>query len=184
MLRAFFITLLFVSAGFCQLMPKPASSGSDSILLKEKSIPMTVLKEDISFDLNGIKVEINAPAKDLYEEDPSNNSSLIVRIGYGENSFLFMGDALAERVREYMALSPKTCDVVKMPYHGKFMGCFNEMLDMLKPKYAVITSSKEEKEAEETRDLLEKKNVQLYRTRKGGVFMQSNGKDITVFQGA
>ena len=152
--------------------------------IKEKSIPMTVLREDISFDLNGMKVEINAPAKEIYEEDPSNNSSLIVRITYGENEFLFMGDALAERIREYMALQPSPCDVIKMPYHGKFMGCFPELLDMLKPEYAVITSSKEEKEAEETKDLLKLKNIQLYRTRKGGVFMQSNGKDITVFQGA
>ncbi|MBR4341457.1 MAG: MBL fold metallo-hydrolase [Lachnospiraceae bacterium] len=152
--------------------------------VKEKSIPTTVLREDISFDINGIKVEIDAPEREVYEADPSNNSSLIVRITYKDNSFVFMGDAMSDRIREYIATDPKSCDVLKMPYHGKFMGCLSELIDKLKPKYAVITSSKEDKEADETKDLLESANVKLYRTRKGGVHMQSDGKEISVFQGA
>ena len=152
--------------------------------VKEKSIPSTVLREDISFETSGIKVEIDAPDRDIYEEDPSNNSSLIVRITYKDNSFVFMADALSERIREYLAKNPSECDVIKMPYHGNFMGCLSELLDKLKPKYAVITSSKEDKEADETKKLLESDNVQLYRTRKGGIHMQSDGKNITVFQGA
>ena len=151
---------------------------------EEKKIPNTVLRENLTFEENGIKVEVNVPVKDLYEVDPSNNSSLIIRITYGENSFLFMGDAEEERIREYLATTPEPCDVLKVPYHGNYMGCLSELVDAVKPKYAVITSSKEEKEADETKDLLSSKNVDVKRTRKGSVFMQSDGKEIVVSQGA
>ncbi len=150
--------------------------------VKEKNIPTTVLREDLSIDVNGIKIDVNAPAREVYEEDPSNNSSLIIRITYGEKTFLFMGDAMSDRIREYIATNPETCDVLKMPYHGRYMGCLDDMIVKLKPKYAVITSSKQDKEAQETKDLLEKYKVTLYRTRKGSVLMQTDGKEITVFQ--
>jgi hypothetical protein len=35
------------------------------------------------------------------------------------------------------------------------MGCLDEFLDLVQPEYAVITSSKEYKEADETKDLIE-----------------------------
>ncbi len=150
--------------------------------VKEKNIPTTVLREALSIDVNGIKIDVNAPAREVYEEDPSNNSSLIIRITYGEKTFLFMGDAMSDRIREYIATNPETCDVLKMPYHGRYMGCLDDMIVKLMPKYAVITSSKQDKEAQETKDLLEKYKVTLYRTRKGSVLMQTDGKEITVFQ--
>ncbi len=151
---------------------------------ESKKIPNTVLRENLTFEENGIKVEVNVPVKDLYENDPSNNSSLIIRITYGENSFLFMGDAEEDRIREYLSTTPAPCDVLKVPYHGHYMGCLSELVDAVKPKYAVITSSKEEKEADETKDLLSSKKVDVRRTRKGSVFMQSDGKEIMVSQGA
>jgi len=150
----------------------------------EKKIPNTVLREDLTFEENGIKVEVNVPARDIYEEDPSNNSSLIIRISYGENSFLFMGDAEEERIREYLRTNPAPCDVLKMPYHGHYMGCLSELIDAVQPKYAIITSSKEDKESDDTRELLKSKKVDEKRTRKGSVFIQCNGKEFSVSQGA
>jgi len=150
--------------------------------IKEKNVPTQELRENLRFNINDIGIEVNVPAKAMYEVDPSNNSSLIIRITYGENSFLFTGDAQAERLRDFMVLSPPKCDVLKMPYHGNFMGCLPELLDMLDPKYAVITSSKEEKEAEETMKLLEDRDVTVFRTREGGVLIKSDGKEISTFQ--
>ena len=150
--------------------------------VSEKAVPETALKENLSFEVNGIKIDVNVPAREMYDEDLSNNSSLIIRITYGENKFVFMGDALDERIREYLATKPETCDVLKMPHHGSYMVTLSEMITTLKPKYAVITSSKEEKEADSTKELLEKLNVKLYRTRKGSTLMRSDGKKIDIFQ--
>ena len=62
------------------------------------------------------------------------------------------------------------------------MGCLDEFLDLVKPEYAVITSSKEEKEADETKDLIEKRGIKLYRTRKGSVLFESDGKTVKAVQ--
>lgn len=153
--------------------------------VKEKKTPVTALKENKTFEINGITIDVNVPTKEVYEESPSNNSSLIIRVSYGETSFLFTGDAEGIRLREYIATQPEKCNVVKMPYHGnytQFMGCLDEFLDLVKPEYAVITSSKEEKEADETKDLIEKRGIKLYRTRKGSVLFESDGKTVKAVQ--
>ena len=153
--------------------------------VKEKKTPVTALKENKTFEIGGIKIDVNVPAKEVYEEDPSNNSSLIIRVSYGDTSFLFTGDAEGIRLREYIATQPEKCNVVKMPYHGdytSFMGCLDEFLDLVQPEYAVITSSKEYKEADETKDLIEKRGIKLYRTRKGSVLFESDGKDVKAVQ--
>lgn len=153
--------------------------------VKEKKTPVTALKENTSFEAGGIKIDVNVAAKEVYEESPSNNSSLIIRVSYGETSFLFTGDAESIRLKEYIATKPEKCNVVKMPYHGnytKFMGCLDEFLDLVQPEYAVITSSKEEKEADETKELIEKRGIKLFRTRKGSVLFESDGKDVKAVQ--
>ncbi|MBP5533002.1 MAG: MBL fold metallo-hydrolase [Lachnospiraceae bacterium] len=153
--------------------------------VKEKKTPVTALKENTSFEAGGIKIDVNVAAKEVYEESPSNNSSLIIRVSYGDTSFLFTGDAEGIRLREYIATNPEKCNVVKMPYHGKyteFMGCLDEFLDLVQPEYAVITSSKEEKEADETKDLIEKRGIKLFRTRKGSVLFESDGKEVKAVQ--
>ena len=51
--------------------------------VKEKKTPVTALKENKTFDVNGITIDVNVPAKEIYEESPDNNSSLIIRVSYG-----------------------------------------------------------------------------------------------------
>jgi beta-lactamase superfamily II metal-dependent hydrolase len=163
----------------------PKSSGeydNFKAAVNKKKVSASVLREDTSFEIAGISIQVDAPLQDVYDEDPSNNSSLIIRVTYGEKSFLFMGDAMGERIREFNGTDPETCTVIKMPYHGKYLPGLDELLKKTQPKYAVITSSKDEKEAEETNQTLKDHNVQIYKTRKGRVIIETDGKDISVTQ--
>ena len=163
----------------------PRSSGEyDNFrsAVNKKKVSASVLREDTSFEIAGMTIEVDAPLQDVYDDDPSNNSSLIIRIVYGEKSFLFMGDAKGERIKEYNGTDPKECTVIKMPYHGNYVPGLDDLLKKTRPKYAVITSSKDEKEAEETNQTLKDHNVQIYKTRKGRVIIETDGKDISVTQ--
>ncbi|MBR5177870.1 MAG: MBL fold metallo-hydrolase [Lachnospiraceae bacterium] len=163
----------------------PKSSGEyDNFksAVNKKKVPASVLREDSTFEIAGMTIEVDAPLQDVYDDDPSNNSSLIIRIAYGEKSFLFMADAKGERIKEYNGTDPKGCTVIKMPYHGKYVPGLDDLLKKTQPKYAVITSSKDEKEAEETNQTLKDHNVQIYKTRKGRVIIETDGKDISVTQ--
>ncbi len=149
---------------------------------EEKGVPVRMLREDMELELDGIQIEVTVPERMMYEDDPSNNSSLIIRITHGENVFLFTGDIQNTRIQEYVATAPKPCSVLKVPYHGIFQGAEKELFDALKPKYAVITSSKNEKEDKETIKLLENAGVEIYKTRKGSVEMTSDGSSLAVSQ--
>ncbi len=85
MMRAFFIMLLFVSAGFCQLMPKPASSGTDSVLLKEKSVPKVYLDAPES----GKNSALSGATASMDSRQFSNDSTIGTVIGVGAE---FVGD--------------------------------------------------------------------------------------------
>ncbi len=78
-MRAFSIMLLLVSAGFCQLMPKPTSSGSDSILLKEKSIPKVYVDAPDS----GKNSALSGATASMDSRDFSNDSTVGTVIGVG-----------------------------------------------------------------------------------------------------
>ena len=163
----------------------PKSSGEyDNFksMINKKSIPASVLRENKEFDIAGIKIKVNAPLQDMYEEDPSNNSSLIIRVEYGEKSFLFMADAKGERIKEYLSTDVEKCSVIKMPYHGNYLPGLDELLKKTQPKYAIITSSKDMKEADETNQTLKDHDVQIYKTRKGRVIIETDGRDLSVTQ--
>lgn len=147
---------------------------------EEKGVSVQMVREDMELEIDGIKIQVNVPPRLMYEDDPSNNSSLIIRITHGENVFLFTGDIQNSRIQEYVATNPEPCKVLKVPYHGIFQGAEKELLDVLNPKYAVITSSKDEKEDEETKKLLDHADVKIYKTRKGDVEMTSDGKDLVI----
>ncbi len=84
-MRAFFIMLLLVSAGFCQLMPKSATSGPDSILLKEKSTPK-VYAESPDFGKN---TALSRATATVDSREFSNDSTVGTVIGVGAE---FVGD--------------------------------------------------------------------------------------------
>lgn len=150
--------------------------------LSEKNITPVTLREDMSFNFGDVYFNINAPIEEVYSNNESNNSSLIVSVKYKNNSFLFMGDAENLRIKEYVLNNSDTYDFIKIPYHGHYQTSLDELLDVVKPKYAVITSSNEELEDKTTLELLNSNNCNYYLTRKGSVLITSNGNKINIKQ--
>lgn len=135
--------------------------------------------EQETFELDGIAYTIDGPDKEVYEDNPSNNSSLIVRVQYGDTSFLFMGDAQNDRIREYLEDDASSYDVLKVPYHGNYQKQLKNLIASVQPEIAVITCSSAEGGEEKTMDLLAENGVRTFRTDKGSVLIASDGKNIT-----
>lgn len=79
-----------------------------------------------------------APMSGDYEE--VNDYSAVLRLTYGENSFLFTGDA--EKISEQEMLaggSNLTADVLKVGHHGSSSSSHQAFLDAVNPTYAVIS---------------------------------------------
>ena len=68
-----------------------------------------------------------------------------------------------------------------MPHHGKYHKELDSLLNKIQPKYAVITTSNEEKESEKTINLLNRYGIKYYTTRNNPVTIKSNGEKIKFY---
>ena len=142
----------------------------------------TKLTESYQFTYDSCEFEIDIPKNNKYEKKQDNNISLIVSMKCGENRFLFCGDAMEERLNEFIEYNQNSYDLVKLPYHGNYLENYKAFLDSVKAKYGVITNSKKNSASEETLSILSEYSISTYQTRYGTVYITTNGKEITITQ--
>ena len=79
-----------------------------------------------------------APVKGYGDE--TNNWSIGMVLQYGENRFLFTGDAEKEAEEDILAKGEDiSSDVYKASHHGSKTGSCDDYLDKVHPSYAVIS---------------------------------------------
>ncbi len=149
--------------------------------LSNKNITPTTVSGDYEITLSDLVINVNGP-ETTYEKNASNNSSLIVEITNGNNKFLFTGDAENARIKDYLSTNQDTYDFIKIPYHGNYLKRLDDLLDVVKAKYAVMTCSNTEGCEEESLSVLNNYNIKYYMTKNGAVSVLSNGTDIIIKQ--
>lgn len=114
-----------------------------------------------------------------------NNTSIILKITYGETSFFFTGDA--EREEEQSIINQNfdlSATVLKVGHHGSSDSTTYPFLREIMPKYGIISVGKGNSyghPTEETLSRLRDADVKLYRTDlQGDIIVTSDGKNITV----
>ncbi len=159
--------------------PKDSKTYDNYInVIKKKKISPITCRVPMTFNLNELSISIIPPALEEYETKPSNNSSLITSITFKDTNYLFTGDIENDRIKEFVASNKTSYDFLKVPYHGHYQDNLKDLLDNVKAKYFVITSSDEEKEDDETINLINSSNI--YLTRKGNIILNSDGISIDI----
>lgn len=147
--------------------------------LNNTGIKAVTVRETYTFVLDGVSYSIDPPRQTEYDEDKSNNSSLIISVANGDNRFLFAGDAQTQRLEEFLETNSVTYDVLKMPHHGRDEPLLDALLSSVKPSLAIITSSDDEPESEAVVRSLEDLGICVLLTREGAITLQSDGSDIS-----
>lgn len=150
--------------------------------LNSKKLKITTAKAGLKLDLgSNISCDFLAPNSDKYKD--TNNYSVVVKITYGGNSFLFTGDA--EKIVEKELLNKRfdlSADVLKIGHHGSTSSSSKEFLDKVSPKVAVISVATKNNYGhphKETLNELKKRNIQVYKTNiDGNIVLISDGKKI------
>ena len=138
---------------------------------KEKGLNIKEAKAGEKFILGeDVKCEILNPVKE-YEND-NNLWSAVVRIEYGERSFIFMGDAEVENEFDMLESGARVdSDVIKLGHHGSSTSSSESFIKAVSPDAAVVSCKMENSYGHphrETLELLEKQGIELYRTDEQG----------------
>lgn len=136
-------------------------------LIDEKDIKFTEGRAGMSRELGGAAVlEILHPASPSAKH--LNNASIVVRLTYGEVSFLFTGDAEKEAEAEMLKRGLNLAGtVLKIGHHGSRTSSTAEFLKAVAPEVAVIMCGKDNLYGhphEETLKKLADAGVEIYRT--------------------
>ena len=128
----------------------------------------------------------NANVKILYvgnDKNDLNDTSIVMKITYYNNSFLFTGD-ISSKVEKKILNKDLKSDVLKVAHHGSDYSSTDEFLDLVDPKYAVISVGKNniyKHPAESTLLKLNDRNIKIYRTDTSDtIIMNSDGNNITI----
>ena len=136
--------------------------------------------QGVQYRLGDARFEFIGPLED---HNNVNDDSLVMRLTYGDTSFLFTGDMTAKAEKELIEDGENVkCDVLKVGHHGSSGSSCYQFLYEAEPKIAVISCGRDNDYGhphEETLGRLKDAGVTVYRTDElGSIVIFSDG--ITV----
>ncbi|MEE3342810.1 MAG: ComEC/Rec2 family competence protein [Bacilli bacterium] len=147
--------------------------------IERKKMSFKVPKIDDVFKLGEADVKVIYTGTDV---DDLNNSSIILKVTYGNTSFLFTGDTTSTIERQILD-KDITADVLKVAHHGSKYSSIAHFLKKVDPKYAVISCGNDNSYDHPntlTLNKLDRLNVKTYRTDMDGtVIAISDGNSIS-----
>ena len=138
----------------------------------------------------GSSIKFGSSAVDFFfflNEDSGdlNNTSIVLKITYGETSFLFTGDAEREEEQDILEKNyDLSATVLKVGHHGSENSTSYVFLREIMPEYAIISVGKENSYGHPTEEALSRlrdADVKVYRTDlQGDIIVKSDGRKVTV----
>ncbi len=138
-------------------------------LIKEKNIPLVYALAGQKIKIgDDFVLEILFPGQSLVGQSFSNtnSSSIVAKLTYGKNSFLFTGDA-EEPTEFYLTNSGADIDsdILDVGHHGSKNSTGQEFLEAVSPDVAVIQVGARNRYGHPAQGTLDKlKNTKIYRT--------------------
>lgn len=155
--------------------------------IKEKGLKITRAKKGVTLDMgDNVEAVILSPDKDYTD---INASSVVLRLVYGDTSFLFTGDATIETegdiLKNYQSVTSNelNVDVYKVAHHGSVTSNSAKFLKAIDPALSIISAGQDNSYGhphKEVVDRLNRLNSKILVTaEEGTVKVHSNGIDIT-----
>lgn len=148
--------------------------------ISNKNIEITIPKVNDTLSLGDITIEVISSNSN---QDNLNDSSLVLKLTYGSNSFLFTGDISSE-VEKTIIDKNIDVDVLKVSHHGSSSSTSTNFLKKVTPSYAIISVAKKNTynhPSKSTINRIKEYTDNLYITSElGTIKITSNGKDINV----
>jgi competence protein ComEC len=172
------------------IMPKVQSSTKtfedllDSI--EKKGLRVTAPVAGTKYPLENAEFTILAPNSTYYPD--LNDYSVMLRLTFGNTSFLFTGDGESPSEKEVLSKGYTIkSDVIKIGHHGSSSSTSSAFLDRVSPKYGVISVGKDNSYGHPQQETLTKlydRNIQVFRTDEAGTIVAASDGAVIKFDKA
>ena len=165
------------------LMPKMQTNTKtfEDVLdaIQNKGLKITAPKKGDTYTLGDASLEVMTDS--IENKKNLNLSSITLLMKYGNNSFLFMGDA--EKENEQTRQWPNV-DVLKVGHHGSKTSSSQEFLNQTKPKISIIMTGVGNNYGLPKQEILDRLNnigSKIYRTDESGtIIIKSDGCNLSI----
>ncbi|TSD01545.1 MAG: DNA internalization-related competence protein ComEC/Rec2 [Parcubacteria group bacterium Athens0714_26] len=157
-------------------------------LIKEKRVKKFILSSGAKIDLgNGAYFDVLLPPAGADTSKMSSHDGILVlKLYYGNNSFLFTGD-MENKMENYLVSTDSAglkSDVLKIGHHGSKTSTSELFLGWVQPQYAVISVGKDNKYGHPTQEILDRLvqfKIPILRTdEKGTIEIKTDGENLKV----
>jgi beta-lactamase superfamily II metal-dependent hydrolase len=138
--------------------------------IKKQNIQNGLAKAGMQIDIGGgAYLQVLFPDRDVSDWE-RNDGSIVMKLVYGNNSFMLTGDATVateQIILDKYPLGLLDVDVLKVGHHGSYTSTRDTFVKALSPKYALISVGKGNTYGHphiETLDTLNKLGVKILRT--------------------
>lgn len=150
-------------------------------LIDEKGLEITTAKSGVDIiDEVELSAEIIAPCSDSYSE--LNNYSAVIKLSFGNTSFLFMGDAEAESENEITA--DVSADFIKVGHHGSETSSSSEFVNRVGAQYAAVSVAEDNEYNLPSQSVIsrwEESGAEVLMTKDvGNIVAESDGSTLSV----
>jgi len=115
----------------------------EDLIAQEKSQVVEAKSGDTLTFANGAKADVLFPFDSVQSGNDTNAASVVIKLTFGENNFLFTGDLPMDQEKEIVAKNIDIrSDVLKVGHHGSKYASGDPFLDAVKPRDAIISVGK------------------------------------------
>ncbi|MGD9628830.1 MAG: ComEC/Rec2 family competence protein [Pyrinomonadaceae bacterium] len=152
---------------------------------KNRSVPIRQIGRGDDLNIGGTDLETLWPIKGRELSGSDNDSSIVLRLVFGERSFLFTGDI--EQNAENGLTTGAThlkADVVKVPHHGSRTSSSQAFIDGTRAEWAVVPVGRRSRFGHPHREVIERWKLAgttvLTTGERGMVTAATDGKDLKI----
>ncbi|MFB6117969.1 lamin tail domain-containing protein [Halosegnis sp.] len=154
--------------------------------IEQHDVTLYETREGDTIAFEGVAVQVLGPPEPYIENEARNENSIVLKLGFGQTSFLFTGDAEDDQeaylVEEYGTQLDAT--LMKAGHHGSDSSTSGALLDAAQPKAVVISSAYDSHYGhpnEAVLNRLAQRDIPTYWTAThGDTVLVSDGETVTI----
>nr|WP_328765756.1 lamin tail domain-containing protein [Halomicroarcula rubra] len=154
--------------------------------VEEHGVTLYETRAGDSIPFEGVDVQVMGPPEPYLEDAARNENSIVLKLTYGQTSFLLTGDAeddqeayLADRYGDQLQST-----VLKAGHHGSSSSTSEQLLDAVDPQAVVVSSAYDSQYGHPTEAVLNRlsdRSIPTYWTAThGNVVLVSDGQTVSV----